>query len=107
MKLIVPNIRLYQARQQLHSDQAFAKALGWSKSKLSRVLSGKQGVNDVLLKDLVRVLGCKEGEIVELEDVAQTDFQRAVTLAAKRATPEQEAILRAMFNIPPDVPSDR
>jgi len=106
MKLNLPTIRYYMALHEMATDTDLARALGWSKSKLSRILSGKHEVKGMIVRELAKALDCKEAEIVELEDVAQTPFQRAVLSGIQDAEPNVQAAVRALLNIPDDIPSD-
>lgn len=107
MKLNVPNIRYWMGRRHIESDAELARATGWSKATLSRVLNDKlQGVSKVRLKHLAKVLDCPEADLVELEDVAQTPFQRAVMLKLKAADQDAQQMVRLALKIPPDVPLD-
>lgn len=106
MKLAMSTIRYYMGVQGFASDADLAKAAGWSKAKTSRVLSGKQGVGSVIVQQLARALRCKESEIVELDDVAQTPFQRAVLAALKHADPNIKSALHSILKIPSDIHPD-
>lgn len=106
MKLILPTIRYYMSVRGMESDADLARAAGWSKAKASRILSGQQGVKDVIVKELATALRCKEAEIVELDDVAQTPFQRAVLSATKHADPNIKSAIHALLKIPADIPPD-
>ena len=106
MKLIIPTIRYYMALRGMESDADLARSAQWSKAKTSRILSGRQGVKDVIVKELAAALGCKEGEIVELGDLAQTPFERAVLMATKHADEHVKAAIHALLKIPSDIPPD-
>lgn len=103
MKLVIPMIRYYMSIRGMQSDADLARAAGWSKAKASRILSGKQGVKEVILKELAAALGCKEGQIAELDDVAQTPFEKAVLAATKHADPNIRNAIHALLKLPTEI----
>ena len=77
MKLRLDTIRRLMDREHIDTQVKLAALTGLSEATVSRILSGfHQGVHDMHVQKLAAVLNCKEGEIVELEDVAQTDEER-------------------------------
>lgn len=107
MKLNVPTIRFWMVKRGMESDADLARAIRRSKATVSRMLSGKQkGVSKMLLKDLSRALGRPEGELVELEDMPHTPFQRAVVAALPDADPSVKAAIRSLLKLPDDLPPE-
>lgn len=105
MKLNIPTIRYWMGKRGMKFDADLARAMGRSKPTISRALSGKQkGVSKVFLKDLVRVLGRPEGELVELEDMPHTPFQRAVVAALPQADETVKLAIRTLLKLPDDLP---
>ena len=78
MKLHIPNLLAAMARRDV-SQAEFARGLGWSESKLSRMVNEKtEGITLTQISELARFLGVSEAVLVDLEDVAQTDAEREV-----------------------------
>ena len=78
MKLHIPNLLAAMARRGV-SQAEFARGLGWSESKLSRMVNEKtEGITLTQISDLAGFLGVSEAALVDLEDVAQTDAEREV-----------------------------
>lgn len=91
----------------METDADLARATGWSKATVSRILNDKlQGVSKVKLKQLAKVLGCSEADLVELENVAQTPFQREVMVRVKAADHDAQQMLKLVLKIPDSVPLD-
>lgn len=107
MKLNLPNIRYWMEQRGMKTDADLARAAGWSKSTVSRVLKNSQkGIGKVRLEELSDALGRPEGELVDLEDVAQTPFQRAALERLKRADPNVLRAIHSLLDIPSDIPPD-
>lgn len=89
MKLRLDTIRRLMMREHIETQAKLAALTGLSEATVSRILKGfHQGVHKMHVQKLAAALRCKEGEIVELEDVAQTDEERKL-LADFRAAPEK------------------
>lgn len=84
MKLRYENIDAWMGRRQM-SQADIARKMGCSEATAHRLLKGKKqgGINFMDVHKLAKALGVSESEIVELDDVAQTDDERAM-LAAYR-----------------------
>ncbi|MDE2472339.1 MAG: helix-turn-helix transcriptional regulator [Bradyrhizobium sp.] len=108
MKWNVPNIRYWMASRGMETDADLVRATGWSKATLSRILNYKlRGVDPMRLAQLAAVLKRPEGDLVELEDVPQSPFQRAVVAALKDgASADAQKMVRLALKIPEDVPLD-
>lgn len=107
MKLNIPTIRFWMVQRGMEHDADLARAVGCSTSTMSRVLAGRQkGVNKMLLKDLSRALKRPEGELVELEDMPHTPFQRAVVAALPDADPTVKAAIRTLLKLPDNLPPE-
>ena len=103
MKLNIPTIRYWMTKRGMKFDADLARAMRRSKPTISRMLSGKQkGVSKVLLKDLAKVLDRPEGELVELENMPQTPFQRAVVAALPQADETVKLAIRTLLKLPDD-----
>jgi len=78
MKYLVPN--LLAAMERAGMNQAdLAKATGWSTAKVSRIAKSKRGgVKVAELKELEKVLGTTIAFLLDLDDVAQDEKERAL-----------------------------
>lgn len=86
MTSLVPNLQAAMDMRQTNQAE-LARKLGWSEAKLSRLMNGKQkGVTVALLKELEAALGIGLAFLMDIEDVAQTDDERAL-LASYRQAP--------------------
>lgn len=106
MKLNVPTIRYWMAERGMKSDADLARATGWGKAVTSRALNGKnKGIKDVRLKELAKVLGRPEADLVQLDDVAQTKAERAILAKLKTADKERRAAVLAILGLPQSLDS--
>jgi len=107
MKLNLPNIRYWMEQRGMESDADLARATGWSKATVSRVLQDThRGISKMRLKQLSEALGRSEAELVDLDDVAQTPFQRAALERLKRADPNVRRAIHSLLDLPDDIPPD-
>lgn len=92
MKLRYDNIDLWMGRRQMNQADV-ARKIGWSEATVHRLLKGKKqgGITFMDVQQLANALGVSESEIVELDDVAQTDEERAM-LAAFREINRRKAL---------------
>lgn len=108
MKLNLPNIRYWMDQRGMKSDADLARATGWSKATVSRVLKDShRGIDKMRLKELAEALKRPEAELVDLDDVAQTPFQRAALERLKHADPNVRRAIHSLLNLPDDIPPDR
>ena len=78
------------------SQAELARRLGWSEAKLSRLMNGKQkGVTVALLKELESALGISLAFLMDIEDVAQTDDERALLAAYRQAAQRDKDMAKA------------
>lgn len=104
MKLNIVTIRYWMARNNIDTDAELGRRAGWSKSTTSRILGNvNKGISTVRLKELAATLGRPEAELVELDDVAQTPFEKAALASLKDADPSVRAAIHALLKLPNDV----
>lgn len=73
-----------------------ARRLGWSEAKLSRLMNGKQkGVTVALLKELESALGISLAFLMDIEDVAQTEDERALLASYRKAERRDKELAQA------------
>jgi transcriptional regulator with XRE-family HTH domain len=73
-----------------------SRKLGWSDAKLSRLINGKQkGVTVAQLKELEAALGISLAFLMDIEDVAQTDDERALLAGYRQAALRDKELARA------------
>jgi len=79
------------------TDQAeLARKLGWSEAKLSRIANGKQkGVTVALLRELEDALGVSLAFLMDIEDVAQTEDERALLTSYRKADKRDKELAAA------------
>lgn len=83
-----------ELRQTNQAD--LTRKLGWSEAKLSRLMNGKQkGVTVALLKELEDALGVSLAFLMDIDDVAQTDDERALLASYRKAESRDKEIARA------------
>ena len=106
MRLNIASVRYWMIVKGMDGDADLARATGWSKATVSRVLNGKlKGMKPMRLAQLAVALGRPEADLVELDDVAQTPFQRMVLERLKGGDSDAEAIIRVALKIPSSVPN--
>lgn len=95
MTSLVPNLQA--AMDIRNTNQAeLARRLGWSESKLSRVMNGKQkGVTVAQLKELEAALGVSLAFLMDVDDVAQTDDERALLANYRKAESRDRELAKA------------
>ena len=95
MTSLVPNLQAaMDLRQVTQAD--LARTLGWSEAKLSRLMNGKQkGVSVALLKELESALGVGLAFLMDIEDVAQTDDERALLAGYRQAAQRDKELAKA------------
>lgn len=80
------------------SQADLARRGGWSEAKVSRLLNGQtQEVTVAMLKDLEAALGCSVAFLLDLEDVAQDDFERDVLKRSRKAHPRERQAVQAIL----------
>lgn len=92
MTSLVPNL---QAAMDIRgiSQSELSRKLVWSEAKLSRLMNGKQkGVTVATLLELQEALGVSLAFLMNIEDVAQTDAERALLAGYRKADQRDQAL---------------
>ena len=75
------------------SQSELSRKLVWSEAKLSRLMNGKQkGVTVATLLELQEALGVSLAFLMNIEDVAQTDAERALLAGYRKADQRDQAL---------------
>lgn len=95
MKSLVPNLQAAMDIRQTNQAE-LSRKLGWSEAKLSRIINGIQkGVTVAQLKELEAALGISLAFLMDVEDVAQTEDERALLAGYRKAQQRDREIARA------------
>lgn len=104
MKPALPNLHIALTRAGMNQAD-LARRTGWSEAKVSRLLNGQtQEVTVAMLKELEAALGCSLAYLLDIEDVAQDDYERDMLRRSRRANPRERQAVESI--LPPlDDPS--
>lgn len=95
MKSLVPNLQAAMDIRQTNQAE-LSRKLGWSEAKLSRIINGIQkGVTVAQLKELEAALGISLAFLMDVDDVAQTEDERALLADYRKAHKRDKEIARA------------
>ena len=80
-----------------------ARKTGWSEAKVSRFTHGNTGdVTLTSIRQLAAALEVSEASLIELEDVAQTDDERALLRDYRTAAERDKRLAREQVKPPSD-----
>ena len=105
--MLLNSDKLRSLLDQRGMNQAdLARATGWSEAKVSRFVNGTQGeVTLTSISTLARALHCTEATLVDLEDVAQSEDERALLRNYRAAAERDRRLAREQVApLPTDTP---
>jgi len=95
MTLQLVNLPIAMRRAAMNQAD-IARVTGWSKAKVSRLVSGKTGdITMVMVAELARKLGTTPAFLLDIQDVAQDDAERELLRNYRAAQERDRAVARA------------